>query len=65
MNTTASDYGAVIKYVPNDRDGVDYDDEIIKAFEKVGYTVSSVSLAYDLSQFTILKAETDKAITAK
>lgn len=49
MNTTASDYGAVIKYVPNDRDGVDYDDEIIKAFEKVGYTVSSVSLAYDLN----------------
>lgn len=65
MNTTASDFGAVIKGIPNDRDGIDYDDEIVLVFSKLGYTVSTVTLAYNLDSFLDLKADTEKAIAVK
>lgn len=48
LNTTASDYGMVMKYIPNDKDGVDYDDEILRKFLSLGLTLSSVNLCYNL-----------------
>lgn len=65
QNTTASDYGMVIKYIPNDREGVDYDDEIMKKFKSLGNTISTVNLAYDLEHYHKLKAHIMKIITRK
>jgi hypothetical protein len=45
----------VLKYIPNDREGVDYDDEIMKKFKALGLTLSSVNLAYDLEHYYKLK----------
>ena len=55
----------VIKYIPNDREGVDYDDEIMKKFKSLGNTISTVNLAYDLEHYHKLKAHIMKIITRK
>lgn len=44
-----------LKYIPNDREGVDYDDEIMKKFRDLGLTLSSVNLAYNLEHYYKIK----------
>ena len=53
-NTTASDYGLCVKFIPNHIVGADYDEEIRKSFKLLGYELTSISLSYNLTEYQMI-----------
>ncbi len=62
---TAHDYAVCFKYIPNNKIGADYEEEIKKELDKLKFTIPNVSLAYNLIDFREAERNLEKCIKNK
>lgn len=63
-NITCGDFGIWIKNIRTDKPG-EYHKGIIDAFKNKGYTVATVTLAYDLREYYNIITELEKTVILK